>query len=171
MPTFNRIYIAGGSGSGKSTLAKRLGEQLGLRIVHLDDIQFEKKFTIIRPKDKRKQLLKEFIRKNKRWIIEGSQTSWTEYAVASADLIIELRTAKHLTALRVVRRWFNRKFGTNEHKETLGGLRDLLLYIWRFDHPKHVYAQEYEQLMAHAKGRRMVLRSKKDVELLVSELS
>lgn len=35
-----KIAILGYSGSGKSTLARRLGEQYGIPVLHLDRVQF-----------------------------------------------------------------------------------------------------------------------------------
>jgi adenylate kinase family enzyme len=35
-----RILILGASGTGKSTLARRIGESLGLPVVHLDAINW-----------------------------------------------------------------------------------------------------------------------------------
>ncbi|MDP6064453.1 MAG: (d)CMP kinase [SAR202 cluster bacterium] len=32
----HRIAIVGSAGTGKSTLARRLGELMGLRVIHLD---------------------------------------------------------------------------------------------------------------------------------------
>ena len=43
----SHIIIQGATGSGKSTLANRLGEALGLEVMHLDNIRHERGFDSV----------------------------------------------------------------------------------------------------------------------------
>lgn len=165
-----RIYLIGGSGSGKSTLAKKLGARLQVPVLDLDEVYFVQKYSISRPKEERIKLLAAFLRSNSAWIIEGTQTSWTHAAMARADIVVELKTPKHIATLRVARRWITRKLSRSEHKETLSGLRDLIKFIWQYDKPGTQFTEQYSALLGVAKGKRVELQSKADIDSFVNSL-
>ena len=56
-----KIAIIGYSGSGKSTLAQKLGEMYGLKLLHMDAVQFLSNW-IERPAEEQKQIMAERMR-------------------------------------------------------------------------------------------------------------
>lgn len=86
-----RILIVGDSGRGKSTLAKRLSEELGIKHIELDDIFWEKKFTVKRSKEVMHSMVQDVLDSNYEWVIEGSTRSMVSMCMEGADCIIHLR--------------------------------------------------------------------------------
>jgi adenylate kinase family enzyme len=52
-------------------LSKKIHEELNLPCFELDDVFWEKKYTVKRSEDNKKKLLSKIINKNDKWIIEG----------------------------------------------------------------------------------------------------
>jgi adenylate kinase family enzyme len=71
----NKIHIIGISGSGKSHLANILSNKLNIPKFDLDDIYYETKYSKIRDKIKRKEIISQIIKENNDWIIEGVYNS------------------------------------------------------------------------------------------------
>ena len=90
MPKYNRIWIIGGSGSGKTYLARKISKILKIKNYELDDIIWDKKYTLKRPKALMVKKLKKITKKEK-WIIEGVSSSWIESGIKRADLVILLK--------------------------------------------------------------------------------
>ena len=84
-----KILVLGFSGSGKSTLARNLSIHYNLPLIHIDSIHFLPNW-IIRDKNDRDNLLKEFIDSNDDWIIDGNYTSSVPERFDLADMIIFL---------------------------------------------------------------------------------
>ncbi|MDF9757302.1 Mg-chelatase subunit ChlI [Pseudomonas hunanensis] len=64
-----RVMIVGQPGSGKSTLARKLGEQTGLPVVHIDTIHWQPGW-VERSPDEKTRLCRE-VEARERWIFEG----------------------------------------------------------------------------------------------------
>jgi adenylate kinase family enzyme len=71
----NKIHIIGISGSGKSHLANILSNKLNILKFDLYDIYYETKYSKIRDKIKRKEIISQIIKENNDWIIEGVYNS------------------------------------------------------------------------------------------------
>jgi adenylate kinase family enzyme len=105
MTGMRRIVIVGCAGSGKSTLAKRLGELLGIPVVHLDALNWEPGWKTLTTEEFRARL-KDAI-SGDAWITDGN------YAVLSfdlrmprADLVIWVQRPLTQCIWRVFRRAF-----------------------------------------------------------------
>ena len=82
-----RVMIIGAVGTGKSVLSTRLGQLLGLPVIHLDLIVWQPGCRVI-PDDEFMAIHRDLIARDS-WIIEGvgHWESWDERA-AAADTIV-----------------------------------------------------------------------------------
>jgi adenylate kinase family enzyme len=81
-----RIAIMGGAGAGKSTLARRVGEALGLPVVHLDRVVFGPGWTRL-PVPLARERLKALLAPGA-WVVEGSYGELADLTLPNADLVI-----------------------------------------------------------------------------------
>ena len=83
-----RVAVLGGAGAGKSTLARRLGERLGLPVIHLDRLVFgpgwRQRDTAVVRADLETALPSEG------WIVEGTYPELFDLTLSEADLILWL---------------------------------------------------------------------------------
>jgi len=89
IPTaLRRIAILGGGGAGKSTLARRLGEALGLPVIHLDRLVFGPGWTRRGPDALRADLVRAL--ETDGWVVEGTYAEASEITLPAADLVLWL---------------------------------------------------------------------------------
>lgn len=99
----NRVLVmASSSGAGKSTFARRLGEQFGLPVYHLD-VLFWKPGWVESSTDEFAAAQLEVVKKPT-WIIEGNYTDTYPLRQARADTLIYLDVSLGLSLWRVVAR-------------------------------------------------------------------
>ncbi len=113
-----RIHIIGGPGSGKSYAAQKLSERLNCETLDLDAIYWDKNVErdwIHADEGDRDRELLEFVAKNS-WIVEGSYYRWLEPSFKLADRIYVLKASVWLRDVRIIRRFFRRKFGLEKSK-------------------------------------------------------
>ncbi len=87
----NRIIVLGPSGTGKTTICRILGEKLGLKALHLDSIYWKKNWNNI-GKVEFDNYMKDFFRKNRKWVIDGNYTNnrHFQYRLDLADTVVLL---------------------------------------------------------------------------------
>ncbi|HEV2363906.1 MAG TPA: MATE family efflux transporter [Caulobacteraceae bacterium] len=95
-----RIAVLGGGGAGKSTLARRLGEALGLPVVHLDRLVYGPGWVRRDAEALRAGLLPAFERDA--WIVEGTYAEASALTLPAADLVLWLDQP---VWLRLFRSW------------------------------------------------------------------
>jgi adenylate kinase family enzyme len=98
-----RIHIVGNTGSGKSTISKHLAESLSIPHYQMDDIYFEKKYSVERPHDQKVEMAKEISLSNA-WISEGVQMNFTQDLFRSADIVFHVSTNKYICLYRIIKR-------------------------------------------------------------------
>src|SRR3954453_4555172 len=88
MEQVHRIAVVGPPGSGKSTVAVRLGDALGLPVVHLDRLYWSADWTEA-PADVFRERHTQAIDAD-RWVIDGLYSSATDLGsrLRRADLIV-----------------------------------------------------------------------------------
>lgn len=86
--TLRRIAILGGGGAGKSTLARRLGEALGLPVIHLDRLAFGPGWTWLGGQVLHERLAP--LVAGEAWIVEGTYPEASALTLPAADLVIWL---------------------------------------------------------------------------------
>jgi adenylate kinase family enzyme len=128
-----RAVILGCSGSGKSTLAVRLGEKLGLPVVHLDILYWRPSWQ---PPDREgfRARVAEAIAGDG-WISEGNYRETFDLRLPRADVVIILKRARWLCLWHVLWRSI---FQRGKRPDLPAGCPertdwDLLKFIWRFE--------------------------------------
>ncbi len=81
-----KILITGFSGSGKTTLADRLGGELNLPVVHIDDKCFNSHHRM-KPTEEVVNIISDICSGNK-WIVDGMYRHCAEQFINTADLLI-----------------------------------------------------------------------------------
>lgn len=97
-----RVAIIGSGGAGKSTLARRLGEVLGLPVIHLDREYWQPGWAEP-PKAEWQQKVEELV-KREEWIIDGNFGGTMEIRLAAADTVVFLDFPNTICLLRVLKR-------------------------------------------------------------------
>ena len=96
-----RIVILGCSGSGKSTLARRLGERLGLPVVHLDVLFWEPGW--VEPDNEAFRARVRASMTGDAWISEGNYISRTfDLRLPRADQIVWMEPPRHVCIRRIL---------------------------------------------------------------------
>jgi adenylate kinase family enzyme len=132
-----RIVILGTAGSGKSTFARKLGERLGIPVVHLDALRWEPGWKALTMEAFRSRLA-EAIRGDA-WITDGNYAIATfDLRMPRADLVIWVERPRLQCAWRVMKRAIKTQFSSKERladgcKENIGQLWDRLRFIARFN--------------------------------------
>jgi adenylate kinase family enzyme len=109
-----RIVIVGCAGAGKSTLARRLGEQLGISVIHLDALQWQPGWEQL-PLDIFRERLAEAL-SGDTWITDGNYALATfDLRLPRADLVIWVERPLLHCLGRVCRRALKSHFSPREH--------------------------------------------------------
>lgn len=103
IPQMKRVLIIGPSGAGKSTLARRLGETLGLEVIHLD-AEFWRPGWVETPAEEWKRRVQELIR-GERWAMDGNFSGTLPERLEAADTVIYLDFPRWRCFAGVLRRW------------------------------------------------------------------
>lgn len=99
-----RISIIGYSGSGKSTLARKLGDALGLEVLHLDKVQWLKGWQE-RESSEKNEIVKDFLDANSKWVIDGTYHKLQgERRMDEADIIIFMNFGRLTCLFRAMKR-------------------------------------------------------------------
>ena len=107
---YRKIHITGASGSGTTTLANRMSKEFGLAHYDTDDIFWEKTdppYQIIKEEAVRKNLLKNIIVNNDKWVISGSLCGWGDFAIPEFNLVIFLWVPTDIRISRLKQRETN----------------------------------------------------------------
>ena len=108
-----RIMILGDVASGKSTFATKLGSELGLPVVHLDEIMNKT------GRDRSQWAeIESFIKieaDKPAWVIDGNAFNKDKsYRIGKADLIIVFDPPRMVTFWRYLRRYFRIRLGLDQ---------------------------------------------------------
>jgi len=97
-----RVMVMGSSGSGKSTMAKRLGEIIGLPVVHLDSISWLPGWVAM-PEAEFDEKVREAA-DEPAWVIDGNYSRTRDYRLERADTVIYLDFSRYTCLLRALKR-------------------------------------------------------------------
>jgi adenylate kinase family enzyme len=125
-----KIAVIGIGGSGKTLFARRLAQQTGLPVFHMDTLLWKGNWEEVSEQEyltRQRQLLDE----HDSWIIEGYVDEALAARLQAADTIIYFDYSGLRCAWRVLRRWFMYR-GKSRLELPEGSLERLDLgYFWR----------------------------------------
>lgn len=167
-----RVMIVGQPGSGKSTLARKLGEQTGLPVVHIDTIHWQPGW-VERSPDEKTRLCRE-VEARERWIFEGGHSTTWSNRLARADMLIWIDRSAALRFWRVfcrttLNRGRSRPDLPDDCPELLANLPEFFRFMWR---TKNSAREKMKQLVTRAPSGCCVvcLRSNRDTEVFLASL-
>ena len=97
-----KILIIGPGGAGKSTLANRLGELLGIEVVHLDRLYWRAGW-VETPKDEWRNTVEELTKRDS-WIMDGNYSGTLAQRFAACDAVVFLDLPRALCLWRMLKR-------------------------------------------------------------------
>ena len=165
-----RVLVIGSGGAGKSTFAQRLGERLGLPVIHLDRLYWRAGW-VETPKDEWKLMVEELCT-GEQWVMDGNYSGTLDERLAVCDTAIFLDLPRLLCLWRVLKRslmyWHRSRPDMAEGcREQLSG--EFMLWIWNY--PKRSRPKVQRRLAEHSDGKQIhVLRSSAEVERFLSEV-
>jgi adenylate kinase family enzyme len=165
-----RIAIVGPGGAGKSTLARRLGERLGLPVVHLDAAYWRPGWVETQPDEWAETV--RALASGERWITDGNYGGTMEIRFAAADTIVFLDFPRRVCLRRILRRQLQYR-GRSRPDMTEGCPERLSLEFvrWIWEYPRTRRPGVLARMRtAGAHARHLILRSPGEVEAWVASL-
>jgi len=167
--TMRRILVIGSGGAGKSTLSVKLGEALGIPVLHLDML-FWKPGWVMTPVDEERAKLVDVMR-GECWIMDGNYRSTLDQRIPESDTIIFLDLPRLTCVRRVVKRRI--QYHGKTRPEMCPGNREqinLSFLKWIWNYPRDARPRVLSMLEeAKANGKQVLrLRSDADVDALIA---
>ena len=160
-----RILVVGPSGSGKTQLSLRLGELLGLPLVHLDAHRWRHGWVALPDREWRPVVAE--LARAPAWIMDGTYESTLDVRLPAADAVIVLELRRLHCLLGLCRRRF--LAGRRSRPDAPPGQRldpAFLRYLWRY--PVATRPLLFAQLRAHGDGKTvLVLHGRRQVRRLL----
>ena len=129
-----RVLVIGSAGAGKTTLAIRLGELLGLPVIHLDSLYWQPGWKET-PKDSWRQIVAGLVQR-KCWIMDGNYGGTLAERLKACDTVVFLAFSRYLCLFRVFRRgilnWGKARPDLNPGCPEHFPDRGFLSWIWGF---------------------------------------
>ena len=165
-----RIMIIGCGGAGKSTLARKLGEKLGLPVVHLDQIWWAPgNWQHATREDFDTQIMAEMDKP--RWILDGNFNRTLELRLERCDTVIYLDMPR-LVCLknwigRVIKNWGHARAdmapGCNEWFDP-----EMAGWIWSFNRDNR---KRYYELLDGLKDKQVyILKNRRAVKRFLEKI-
>ena len=158
-----RILIIGCSGSGKSRLARRLGQKLGLPVVHLDQLWWKENWqnVTVEEFDSRLAMALEM----DRWIIDGNYSRTMEARLSKCDTVIYLDFGRWECLWGMCQRIMSNRGKTRPDMPAGCPERfswEFVKWIWNFNENNRVQNDTYLAKAKHAKA--VVLKNRREVQ-------
>ena len=163
--------VIGSGGSGKSMFARRLGEILGIEVVHLDKEHW-KPGWVEPPKDVWRGRVERLVRGDT-WIIDGNYSGTLDVRLAACDTVVFLDPPRAVCVWRVLKRAAVLRGGARpDMAEGCAEKFDLSFLAWVWNYPSRTRPKVFALIEKHARDKRVVrLRSPAAVERFLAELA
>src|SRR5215471_18083968 len=128
-----KILVIGPGGAGKSTFAIKLGELLGLEVIHLDALYWKPGW--VEPLKREWAATIDRLLKRDAWILDGNYSGTLEARLSACDAVMFLDLPRLTCLWRVLRRALRYRKATRpdmahgcyEHLDL-----DFLIWIWNY---------------------------------------
>lgn len=168
-----KIAVMGYSGSGKSTLARVLGERHGVKVLHLDTVQFLPGWEI-RAEEEKERIVREFLdaREASGWVVDGNYTKLSfQRRLEEADLIVLLLFNRFVALWRVVRRFLTYRRKTRP--DMAEGCPEKLdpEFVWWVLHKGRSCRDKgfWRQIAARYPEKTVILKNQKDIDAFLQK--
>ena len=166
-----RIIIIGCGGAGKSTLARKLGEKMGIPVVHLDQIWWSLGHWQHLEREEFDRRLMEEVEKP-RWILDGNFNRTLKVRLEKCDTVIYLDFSR----MACLRSWIGRVIKNWGHAraDMAEGCAEwfdpeMAKWIWRFNRDNR---KRYHELLGSLEGKRVfLLKNRREVNRFLKELT
>ncbi len=165
-----RIVVIGCRGAGKSTFSRRLGEALGLPVIHLDSFFWNPGWEETHTEEW-ERIVGELIGREE-WVMDGNYGGTMDMRLAAADAAIFLDMPRSLCLRRVIERRV--RFAGKPRPDMASGCPErlgwqFLKYVW--DYPKSRRPGILRKLESLPEGKEaVVLRSPGEVRDFLREV-
>lgn len=150
-----KIIVIGSSGSGKSTLSKKLSQQLGIEVYHLDRLFWQPNWQLCSLKEQ--QEIQEKLVKKSNWIIDGNYGKTLSIRVQACDTLIFLDRPRLICLYQVLKRVNHYK---NKTRPDMGDdcpeKFDWLFLKWVWNFPKDQRPQIIATLKDFPKNKTVI---------------
>ena len=168
-----RVLVIGSGGAGKSTFARRLGERLGVPVIHLDRVYWRAGW-VETPKEEWKKKVEELCAGDS-WVMDGNYSGTLEARLEACDSVVFLDLPRILCLWRVVKRsLLYRRRGRPDMAEGCPERLDreyLLFLLWVWNYRKRSRPTVLRRLAEQSGGKQIfILRSDADVERFLAEV-
>jgi len=147
-----RIVILGSSGTGKTTFGRQLAEKLGVNVLHLDSVYWEKDWHNL-DKEAFYKYMKQYLTKHDNWVIDGNYTNNEHFKhrldLADAIIILDFGKQVSLQGIHMRADEFKHQVRSDMAEGCYEGIDQVFLkYVAGFDQVKGKYlkalAKQYE---------------------------
>lgn len=163
-----KIMVIGAGGAGKSTLARRIGEILGLEVIHLDAL-FWKPGWVDTPRSEWEAIQRKLVA-GERWIIDGNYGGSMDIRLGAADTVVFMDMSRWRCAWQVIKRRFQYRGKTRPDLSSGCPERISLAFLgWIWTYPERRRPGIVEKL-ARFSGEVVILRSPREARAFLDEL-
>ena len=158
-----RILIIGCSGSGKSRLARKLGQKLGLPVIHLDQLWWTENWQNVTVEEFDSRLAMAL--NMDRWIIDGNYSRTMGVRLSQCDTVIYLDFSRWACLLGMCQRLLSSRGKTRPDMSAGCPERfswEFVKWIWDFNKNNRVRNYTYLSQAKHA--RSVVLKNRREVK-------
>ena len=158
-----RILIIGCSGSGKSRLARKLGQKLGLPVIHLDQLWWTENWQNVTVEEFDSRLAMAL--NMDRWIIDGNYSRTMGVRLSQCDTVIYLDFSRWACLLGMCQRLLSSRGKTRPDMPAGCPERfswEFVKWIWDFNKNNRVRNYSYLAQAKHAQS--VVLKNRREVK-------
>ena len=163
-----KILVIGSGGSGKSTFSRRLGEKLGLPVVHLDQLYWRPGW-VETPVEWVEIVRRELARDT--WVMDGNFGGTRAMRMQAADTVIFLDLPRYLCMYRILKRTLIYRRGQRPDMATGCEERfDLEFIMWVWNYPNRARLNVLEELRMFPGKNVIFLKSRGEIEQFLREV-